>query len=124
MLDLKIVCDTDKYMPIYANSTDVCMDLKVKIDVDENSNNQERVAFIMPNQTKVFRTGVQVGIPKGYAMFIFPRSSTGFKLNCMLVNHVGSNMTYFADTGNLFWCFELNHKYIVTLCKNYGYSLC
>ena len=40
MLDLKIVCDTDKYMPIYANSTDACMDLKVKIDVDENSNNQ------------------------------------------------------------------------------------
>ena len=25
---------------------------------------------------------------KGYAMFIFPRSSTGFKLNCMLVNQV------------------------------------
>ena len=88
MLDLKIVCDSDKYMPIYANSTDACMDLKVKIDVDENSNNQERVAFIPPHQTKVFRTGVQVGIPKGYAMFVFPRSSTGFKLNCMLVNQV------------------------------------
>ena len=88
MLNLKIVCDSDKYMPIYANQTDACMDLKVKIDVDEDGGNQERTAFIPPNQTKVFGTGIQVGIPKGHGMFILPRSSTGFKLNCMLVNQV------------------------------------
>lgn len=88
MLDLKIVCDNDKYLPAYANQTDACMDLKVKIDVDKDGGKQERVAFIPPSQTKVFSTGVQVGIPKGYAMFVFPRSSTGFKLNCMLVNQV------------------------------------
>lgn len=89
MIDLKIVYDSDKYMPIYANQTDACMDLKVKIDVDEDGGNQERTAFILPNQTKVFGTGIKVEIPKGYAMFVFPRSSTGFKLNCMLVNQVG-----------------------------------
>lgn len=88
VLDLKIVCDTDKYMPIYANPTDACMDLKVKIDTDEDGGNQERIAFIQPNETKIFRTGVQVGIPKGFVMFVFPRSSTGFKLNCMLANQV------------------------------------
>ena len=49
---------------------------------------------------------------------------SGVNLWYKFIKHVGSNVTYFADAGNLFWCFELNHKYIVTLCKNYGYSLC
>ena len=73
MLDLKIVCDTDKYMPIYANSTDACMDLKVKIDVDENSNNQERVAFILPNQTKVLSMAI---IPSIEMIIVLARELT------------------------------------------------
>ena len=51
-MKLKIVCDDEKYLPTYANDTDACMDLKVKIDED-NENNDERVAFIMPKETKV-----------------------------------------------------------------------
>ena len=61
MINLKIVCDDKKYLPAYANETDACMDLKVKIDVEKNedkwadySNNQERTAFLLPNENKVF----------------------------------------------------------------------
>lgn len=96
MINLKIVCEDKKYIPTYANDTDACMDLKVKIDVDKNvdkwadySNNQERTAFIMPNESKVFGTGVKVAIPKDYVMLVYPRSSTGIKLHCMLSNTTG-----------------------------------
>ena len=87
-MKLKIVVDDEKYKPIYANDTDACMDLKVKIDED-NENNNERVAFIMPKETKVFGTGVKVSIPLEHVMLIFPRSSTGIKLHCMLSNTTG-----------------------------------
>ena len=87
-MKLNIVCDDEKYLPTYANDTDACMDLKVKIDED-NENNDERVAFIMPKETKVFGTGVKVSIPLEYVMLIFPRSSTGIKLHCMLSNTTG-----------------------------------
>ena len=87
-MKLKIVCDDEKYLPTYANDTDACMDLKVKIE-DDNENNDERVAFIMPKETKVFGTGVKVSIPLEHVMLIFPRSSTGIKLHCMLSNTTG-----------------------------------
>ena len=51
-MKLKMVVEDEKYKPTYANDTDACMDLKVKIDED-NENNDERVAFIMPKETKV-----------------------------------------------------------------------
>lgn len=96
MINLKIVCDDKKYIPAYANKTDACMDLKVKIDVEKNkdkcagySNNQERTAFLLPNENKVFGTGVKVSIPEGYVMLVYPRSSTGIKLHCMLSNTTG-----------------------------------
>ena len=92
-MKLKIVCDDEKYLPTYANDTDACMDLKVKIDED-NENNDERVAFVMPKETKVFGTGVKVSIPLEHVMLIFPRSSTGIKLHCML-----SNTTSVIDSG-------------------------
>ena len=95
-MKLKMVVEDEKYKPTYANDTDACMDLKVKIDED-NENNSERVAFIMPNETKVFRTGVQVAIPLDNVMFVFPRSSTGFKLNCMLANTTGIIDAGFRD---------------------------
>ena len=87
-MKLKMVVEDEKYKPTYANDTDACMDLKVKIE-DDNENNDERVAFIMPNETKVFGTGVKVSIPLEHVMLIFPRSSTGIKLHCMLSNTTG-----------------------------------
>ena len=87
-MKLKIVCEDEKYLPTYANDTDACMDLKVKIE-DDNENNDERVAFVMPKETKVFGTGIKVSIPLEHVMLIFPRSSTGIKLHCMLSNTTG-----------------------------------
>lgn len=95
-MKLKMVVEDEKYKPTYANDTDACMDLKVKIE-DDNENNNERVAFIMPNETKVFGTGVKVSIPLDNVMFVFPRSSTGFKLNCMLANTTGIIDAGFRD---------------------------
>ena len=78
-MKLKIVCDDEKYMPTYANDTDACMDLKVVVP---NKN-----GFVLsPKQSKVFGTGIKVQIPEGYVMTMFPRSSTGIKLKCQLMN--------------------------------------
>ena len=73
---LDIVCEDEKYLPAYSNPTDACMDLKIKIQ-------EPHCYFLQPNQTEVFSTGIKVSIPTDYTMLIYPRSSTGFKLNCM-----------------------------------------
>lgn len=85
MLDLKIVCEDPKYMPTYANDTDACMDLKVKINLID----PYAAVELKPHQTMTFGTGIKVAIPEGYVMLVLPRSSTGFKLNCMLSNTTG-----------------------------------
>lgn len=81
-MKLKIVCEDSKYLPQYANETDACMDLKIKL-------NDQQHGLIAPGMSKKYGTGVQFSIPEGYVMLIFPRSSTGFKLNCMLGNTTG-----------------------------------
>lgn len=86
-MDLKIVCNQDKYMPQYANDTDACMDLKIKVT-------DEQHGLIAPGMTKVYGTGIKVCVPQDHVMLVYPRSSTGFKLNCML-----SNTTGIIDTG-------------------------
>lgn len=85
-MNLKIVCENEKYLPEYANDTDACMDLKVKLETD--------MEVLLSGQTKIFGTGIQVAIPEDHVMLIFPRSSTGIKLHCML-----SNTTGVIDTG-------------------------
>lgn len=81
-IKLDIVCDEEKYLPRYANNTDACMDLKIKIQEPD-------CYFLRPQETFVFSTGIKVKIPDDYMMLIFPRSSTGFKLHCMLTNTTG-----------------------------------
>lgn len=81
-IQLDIVCNEEKYMPRYANDTDACMDLKIKIQEPD-------CYFLRPQETFVFSTGIKVKIPNDYMMLIFPRSSTGFKLHCMLTNTTG-----------------------------------
>lgn len=91
-MELKIVCEDEKYMPTYANNTDACMDLKIKtkqtVEVDGHDANIDTY-FLSPQETKVFSTGIKVSIPQDHVMMIFPRSSTGFKLQCMLSNTTG-----------------------------------
>ena len=80
-MEVKVVCDRELYMPEYSNPTDACMDLRVKFEGEE--------AFIMPGCIETFSTGLQVAVPEGHVMLIFPRSSTGFKLHCALANGTG-----------------------------------
>ena len=80
-LDVKMVIDRDIYAPTYANETDACMDLKVKIEEGEYT--------LKPQEIKTFGTGLKVAVPENHVMLIFPRSSTGVKLNCMLTNTTG-----------------------------------
>lgn len=91
-MKLKIVCDDPKYLPAYANNTDSCMDIKIKIQEVIEIDNEQTITttkFIKPNETMVFDTGIKVAIPDDYIMMIFPRSSTGIKLNCRLANSTG-----------------------------------
>lgn len=81
-IKLDIVCEDEKYLPTYANETDACMDLKIKIP-------EPSCYFLRPNEIAAFSTGIKVAIPEDYMMLIFPRSSTGFKLNCRLTNSTG-----------------------------------
>lgn len=81
-LKLNIVCEDEKYLPVYANETDACMDLKVKIP-------EPSCYFLRPNEIATFSTGIKVSVPEEHIMLIFPRSSTGFKLNCRLTNSTG-----------------------------------
>lgn len=93
----KFVVEDEKYKPNYANDTDYCMDVKVKIK-KRNVWNTETFEFtetdsdydiIAPNDCKTFGTGLKASIPKGWGLFIAPRSSTGFKLKCELANTLG-----------------------------------
>ena len=82
LINLKIVCEDEKYLPAYANETDACMDLKVVVA-------NPKGLVLAPNHTKIFKTGVKVSIPENYVMLVFPRSSTGIKLKCRLMNSTG-----------------------------------
>ena len=91
-LYLKIVCEDEKYMPTYATENDACMDLKIKIESEKKGEeiiNSEKCYLLKPGETHAFNTGIKVSIPEGHIMMIFPRSSTGFKLHCMLTNTTG-----------------------------------
>lgn len=81
MIDVKIVCEDEKYMPEYANDGDACMDLKVRCGKSDK--------VITPGSTLKVGTGIKVAIPEDHVMLVYPRSSTGFKLRCMFANGTG-----------------------------------
>lgn len=91
IVNLKIVTENDIYKPSYSHDTDYCMDIKVKINKKEVNGKLIDSDFdiIEPNSCKTFGTGLKVSIPEGWGLFIIPRSSTGFKLNCQLANTIG-----------------------------------
>lgn len=106
MLDLKIVCKEDKYKPEYANPTDACMDLKIVVNgvaISErwldniNYYSKANECWLFPGEKRLFGTGIQVAIPEDYVMLLYPRSSTGSKLNIMLANTTGVIDTGYRD---------------------------
>lgn len=87
MIDVKIVCENEKYMPEYATEFDACMDLKACGDYTVN-----------PKSTKIIDTGIKFSVPKGYVMQMFVRSSVGIKHGCNLANSVGIIDSGFRQT--------------------------
>ena len=86
-LEIDMVVRSPELLPEYANETDACMDLKV--DLHTTLDDKDTVLAIPAGHTIKVPTGLKVKIPVDYVMEIYPRSSTGLKLNCMLANTVG-----------------------------------
>lgn len=81
-----MVVRSPELTPQYATELDACLDIKV--DLGEDVKPYTSLA-IPAGHTIAVSTGLQVKLPKDYVMLIFPRSSTGLKLHCMLANTVG-----------------------------------
>lgn len=102
-IPVKMVAMDEKYKPTYAHDTDFCMDLKVRVydrAVDTGSEIKRVPSdyeIIAPGESKIFGTGLQVSIPEEWGLFVVPRSSTGFRLNCRLVNTIGVIDTDYRD---------------------------
>lgn len=80
-------------IPQYAHEGDVGMDLtSISIDYDPKTD------------VYVYHTGLSVETPKGYGIFLFPRSSNR-KTDAYLANHVGivDSATY---RGEIMLCFK------------------
>jgi dUTP pyrophosphatase len=106
MQSIKVVCKADKYLPEYANETDACMDLKIVVDDEakperwfDNMNyySDSNECWLFPGEKRLFGTGIQVAVPENHVMLLYPRSSTGSKLNIMLANTTGVIDTGYRD---------------------------
>lgn len=86
VISMDMVVRSNELIPEYATELDGCLDLKV--DLGENAKSYTSLA-VPAGHTLVVDTGIQVKVPKDHVMLIFPRSSTGLKLHCMLANTVG-----------------------------------
>lgn len=118
-MKMDIVCTDDRYLPQYANPTDGCMDVKVKIEGNCDINSSG-VAFIKPGETKIFGTGFQVAIPPEFMMIIVPRSSTGIKLHCELANTIAVIDAGYRDEIKL----AITNKQDKTVCLEDAQRVC
>lgn len=86
VISMDMVVRSEELIPEYATELDGCLDIKV--DLGEDAKSYTSLA-VPAGHTLAVSTGIQVKIPKDHVMLIFPRSSTGLKLHCMLANTVG-----------------------------------
>lgn len=88
--------------PAYAMRGDACFDLSLLIDDDNrpmafdgsrltdiSTGSSASARRIDPEESIVFHTGLAFEVPEGHVMLIFPRSSTGIKLDLSLSNGTG-----------------------------------
>ncbi|AFQ22284.1 dUTPase [Pectobacterium phage My1] len=71
-------------MPHVGSEEAAGMDLRLYL----GNKSTDIMTVIPPGETKRYRTGVSVAIPKGWVGLIAPRSSTG-RLKCRLANTLG-----------------------------------
>lgn len=70
--------DEAAQLPTYANPTDAGADIYAIEDCTINA-----------GETKIIPTGIQVAIPAGYAIFLYPRSGMSVKTKMRIANSVG-----------------------------------
>ena len=75
----------DAITPFYATEGAIAFDIFPLID----RNSKHQTFSILPNTTKLIRTGLHFEVPKGYGLFIYSRSGQGFKNHVTLVNGTG-----------------------------------
>lgn len=72
------LCHPDAVMPDYARLGDAGMDVRAMESFD-----------ILPGETVLVPTGIKMGIPKGYAVLVQPRSGMSFKTKLRVANTPG-----------------------------------
>ncbi len=72
--------DPNAKLPKYATDGAACFDFYAVSD---------RCVTLRCHDTNIFRTGLSVEIPEGYALIIYSRSGHGFKHDTRLANCVG-----------------------------------
>lgn len=78
MLDIKVKkLASNANLPHQAHQGDAGFDLTAVSIVHDKANN-----------CTIYNTGIAVEVPKGYALFVFPRSSS-YKNNALMANSVG-----------------------------------
>lgn len=72
------LCHPDAVMPEYARLGDAGMDVRAMESFD-----------ILPGETVLVPTGIKMGIPKGYAVLVQPRSGMSYKTKLRVANTPG-----------------------------------
>lgn len=93
IISVKIEKINDKaIIPTYAHNSDAGADVYAAEDI-----------VIQPGETKIIKTGIKVEMPKGYAMFLYPRSGMSAKTKVRLANSVGIiDCLYHEEIGVIF----------------------
>lgn len=72
------LCHPDAVMPEYARLGDAGMDVRAMESFD-----------VLPGETVLVPTGIKMGIPKGYAVLVQPRSGMSYKTKLRVANTPG-----------------------------------
>jgi dUTP pyrophosphatase len=89
MVELKVKkLHKDAIMPRYQSDGAACVDLHAIFEPIGPNVFVDSV-MLLPNESRIIRTGLAFEVPRGYVMLIFSRSGHGFKNDVRLSNCVG-----------------------------------
>lgn len=90
--------DVNSYIPFYAKDGDSCADLHANTFLTDGEGVDTITVF--PNERKLIKTGVHIGLPEGYEAQVRPRSGLAYKKGIHV--HFGTiDNQYKGDVGVL-----------------------
>lgn len=90
--------DVNSYIPFYAKGGDSCADLHANTFLTDGEGVDTITVF--PNERKLIKTGVHIGLPEGYEAQVRPRSGLAYKKGIHV--HFGTiDNQYKGDVGVL-----------------------